>query len=66
MRSAVLVLPGHLATNSPTANRVQRVTHCKKESREFRAREVVPQDHNLPAAESSSIFVTEHSLELSA
>ncbi len=40
--------------------------HCKKDSRESRAREVVPQDHNLPAAESSRLLVTEHSLELSA
>jgi hypothetical protein len=33
---------------------------------EIRARTVVSQDHNQPAAESSRIIVTEHSQELSA
>ncbi len=38
---------------------------CKNSFREFRARDGVPQDHNLPAAEPTGIIFKGHTLELS-
>ena len=40
--------------------------HCKKYSREFRARDRVTQDHKLPAAESSRKIFELHSPEIFA
>jgi hypothetical protein len=53
-----------------TENHFNKLLSChtlqKNYSQEFRDREDMWQDHNLPGAESSRIIIKEQSLELSA